>query len=252
MPARGETIIKLVVFDQDGVLVSPKSTWKIVKDAYGIEDIYPAKDGFELSPEEEHTLELGLMIAKGVSKRDFERVGCTAQIEPHAEEVISQLFSMGIEVHIATLSPDAIARIVASRINKKFKENNFARVHAPFALFDLNGKLVDIIAYPNIESELEERVWRGTEMDKAEVILNIAKKLNINPEEVIFVSDGHDVDAAKRIRTLAYKSEDPELRKYAAKEISDLREVLEYIKQQNFMEVKRENFLIRSEKQKLL
>ena len=238
----GDCMIKLVIFDQDGVLVTPKSTWRLVKEQNDVDDLFAVKSLLRLNPKEEHGIELGLLT--GLPKSVFEEVARTVPLEPHVEETINALFDMGIEVHIVTLAPDVIARGVAARVNEKFEKDNFIRVHAPIALFNTDDKLVGILAFPNKAFKHALHILDGNEMDKVKVIKRIISRLHVRKDEVLFVGDGYDVEVAKAFPTIAYKSEDPNFYSHAIKRANDLSEVVEYVKQVNFSSNR--------EKQKLL
>ncbi len=223
--------VKRVVFDLDGVLISEKASWGMIKRRHGIAETYGLFMRGRISLGET----LGFMEAEarvaGLRRSDFIDAAREVPLQEHAKEVVLELHRRGIGLDIATFSPTIYAKAVAERIHPEaFLRRVIAfgpmpmNVYGRTVVFDSEGRYVSTFAYPNGAGEAWENL---RDLNKKIIIDTIAKRHGLKGENILFVSDGGDTEASHYYPTIGFRHDGNSMRTIA--EISDLRELLMFV-----------------------
>lgn len=222
--------IKMVNFDMDGVLIKGEAAWALLRGGKKAIAAYRAYLSDKLSLTEARDLYCHEMRLIGLRRDEFINAAQGVELEEHAQEVVDDLHKRGIMTGIITLAPTIFARVVASRLHPKaflarsatVSSSQPMNVYGNTPVFDSQGYFVETFSYP---TETGEPWENATDMSKRKVLDHLARKYDLEMDQMLFVSDGHD--RVSPHRTVGYRHTTGTMQTVA--EISDLRELLRFV-----------------------
>ncbi|MEM4498538.1 MAG: HAD-IB family phosphatase [Sulfolobales archaeon] len=129
-------VIRVVVFDLDGVLVPFRSSWEFLHRYFGVVDDRLRNENIELfykgliSYEEWMRRDLTLLTSKGcITKEDVVKAFKSVELRRGAKELCEYLISNGLELAIVSGGVDVLAHQVGNALNIR-------RVYSNKLLFD--------------------------------------------------------------------------------------------------------------------
>ena len=211
-------MVKLVVFDMDGVLADIESSWVFVHKKFGVNNdhsLYAYLRG-EITDLEFIRRDIDLWRKKkpSVSREDIALILEEVPLMPGAEEAVSILRSKGVKTAIVSAGVDLLAERIAKQLGMDMQMANGMEA-------DGAGRLTG-------EGVLKVRLT-----DKGEALVETANALGIPLEETASVGNSrYDVSMFRRsAKGIAFMPEDQEVRKEAdvVVEQKDLRAVVEHL-----------------------
>ncbi len=216
------TKIRIVFFDCDGVLLFGNPWEKLVKavglpkevDQKWLNDYYANKITFDEWTENIRRFYVKAGLDRKIVTEAFGPRGTS--INPQAQEVLNYLNSKRIETAIISSGAKDYVSRVAKHFGIKYYFYNTTFV------FDKNDKFIEIKTFgedPNV---------------KVSNIQEVCKKLNINPQNSVFVGDSsNDYKAFEYTKHGIMYGNHPKLENIAWKKINNLKEIINIIEEEN-------------------
>lgn len=211
---------KLIIFDMDGTLINGRTIFKIAEEKDFKEKL------MEILNSEKRAYEKTIEIAKllhCITKEEFLKIFREIPLNDNAKYVIEELKKLGIKVAIVTDSYHIVALDLKNRLNVDYVFSN--------EIIIKNNHLTGEVILNNKEISKRFEGCKIHSICKRDILLQLCKLLEISAEEVIAVGDSSvDICMLKEAGLgIAFNAEE-EVRKNADVSISNLIEILKYVK----------------------
>jgi phosphoserine phosphatase len=218
-PSRYETdVVKLVVFDMDGVLADIESSWVYVHRHFGVNNdhsLYAYLRG-EIDDLEfiRRDIELWMNKDRNVTADSIARILSEVPLMPGAQGTVESLRKRGVRTAIVSAGIDLLAERISRELGMDFQlANGFA--------VDNSGKL------------LGDGVLRVRLMDKGSAVVDVTRSAGVAKKDVVCVGNSqYDVSMFRESgRCIAFCPSDDHVRQEADAVVleKDLTRILDHI-----------------------
>ena len=211
---------KLAAFDMDDTLLSGRTIY-VIADRKNFREEVDRIISMKI-PNYRKTIEIAKFL-KGMSVKEFLQIFRDIPLNENVPEVVKELKRMGMKLAIISNSYDLGANDLAERLGFDFVIAN--------KLVVKDGIITGEVIPYTTENVDDISDCRSCSVCKRDALLEICKKMNINPSESIAVGDGGIDRFMLEIAGLgvAYRPK-VDLSKYADAIINDMAELLDLIR----------------------